>query len=128
MKVWLPEWRVGENQSVPDTAIMEQLQEKAMELEQEIAELQGEIEHVDGDERWRRQHKIYVKQRESLEFRLSYLLNQRKRDQNGQLNEAYLFDQDPEIAELGSELNNLRIKRRIFDYVIEALPDEPLAQ
>jgi hypothetical protein len=32
---------------------------------------------------------------------------------------------DPDIAALGLALNRLRIKRRIFDYIVQALPAEP---
>ena len=33
----------------------------------------------------------------------------------------YLYTPDPEITELGMQLNQLRIKRRIYDHVVEAL-------
>lgn len=33
----------------------------------------------------------------------------------------YLYEPDAEIAEAGLNLNRLRIKRRIFDYVVATL-------
>ena len=69
---------------------------------------------AEGQDRLLLQHRIYVLQRESLEFQLSHLLNQRKLAQDGALDEEYLYEPDAEIAELGLTLNHLRIKRRIF--------------
>ena len=121
VKAALPEWRVGENMGMPDPAVLAQLASKIGALEAQIAELEGQTAVATGDDRLRLQHRSYVLQRESLEFQLSLLLNQRKLAQDGKLNEDYLYEPDAEIAALGLSLNHLRIKRRIFDYVIEAL-------
>jgi hypothetical protein len=55
------------------------------------------------------------------EFRLSVRLNELKLAQQGQLNEVYLFTPDEEVATLGQQLNKLRIKRRIYDYIVAAV-------
>jgi alpha-mannosidase len=117
----LPDWRVGENQGRPDAAIMLQLTVKVEALQAEIIRLEAEMAGVAEQEQLRIQHRIYILQRESLEFQLSHLLNERKLEQDGLLNEDYLYNPDAEIAELGLALNHLRIKRRIFDYVVEVL-------
>jgi hypothetical protein len=62
-----------------------------------------------------------VLKREQVEFQLSHLLNQRKLAENGALRYDYLYEPDAEIAKISLELNKLRIKRRIYDYVIESL-------
>ncbi len=59
--------------------------------------------------------------REELERRLSHLLNERKLAEDEPLRQGYLYEVDEEIAGLGLALNKLRIKRRIFDYVAQAL-------
>jgi hypothetical protein len=64
------------------------------------------------------QHRYYILKREQYEVRLSAQLNRHKLMSPGN---AYLYTPDPEIAELGTQLNQLRIKRRIYDYVVEAL-------
>jgi alpha-mannosidase len=117
----LPQWRVGENQGRPDESIMARLAADVAVMNGEIAELEGKLTAAEGAEKLLIQHRIYVLQRESLEFQLSHLLNERKLEQNGALNWDYLYEPDAEIAELGLALNKLRIKRRIYDYVVEAV-------
>ena len=46
-------------------------------------------------------------------------LNNLKLAAQGQLSEAYLYEPDAQVADIGFELNQLRIKRRIFDYIVE---------
>jgi alpha-mannosidase len=117
----LPEWRVGENEGRPDKAIMAKLAEDVVGLNAEIADLEQKMSMTNGNEKLFLQHRIYVLQRESLEFQLSHLLNERKLEQDGALNKDYLYELDGEIAELGLALNRLRIKRRIYDYVVEVV-------
>jgi hypothetical protein len=120
LRAVFPEWRVGKNRGRPDPAIMVGLEHKVAERQAEIARLKKKMADAEGTERLLIQHRIYVLQREGLEFQLSYLLNERKLLQDGSLNEAYLYEPDAEIAEMGLALNRLRIKRRIYDYVVEA--------
>ncbi|MCB0147677.1 MAG: hypothetical protein KDE01_08500, partial [Caldilineaceae bacterium] len=68
-----------------------------------------------------REHHRYVLERELAELRLSLLLNERKLAEGETPSHAYLYDPDDEIAAAGLALNRLRIKRRIFDYVVAAL-------
>jgi hypothetical protein len=75
----------------------------------------------DGIARLRLQHQLYIVQRESAEARFSLLLNQRKLAESETQRRQSLYEPDPEIAAIGLELNQLRIKRRIFDYVVAAL-------
>ncbi|WP_420632238.1 hypothetical protein [Candidatus Leptofilum sp.] len=116
-----PRWRVGQNESVPDTAVLDQLQAKIKKLEAEIAAAQSQLEQCQGKEKLRWQHRIYILDRERLEFKLSHLLNTRKLASNGENDYNYLYEPDDEIAEIGIALNRLRIKRRIFDYVATVL-------
>jgi alpha-mannosidase len=114
-------WRVGPNAGRPDPAVVATLEAKSALLAAQAAKVAAEVEHASGSARLRLQHRTYVLQRESMESRLSWLLNQRKLETDGSLREAALYQLDEEIAEIGLALNQLRIKRRIFDYVVAAL-------
>lgn len=114
-----PVWRVGENHGLPDTAVMDKLARDIDVLEADIQAVERDLAGATGSARLRLQHRLYVLQREQAEFRLSLLLNRRKLAEQGALRDAYLYEPDPEIAEVGQQLNALRIKRRIFDYVIQ---------
>ena len=60
-----------------------------------------------------------VVERELLELRLSRELNERLLHSTDEVSIG--DDPDPVIAGLGSRLNDLRVKRRIYDYVAQAL-------
>lgn len=117
-----PIWRVGDDVSRPDAAILAGLAAKraaladaARGVEEEIATAATE------EERLRLQHRFYVLAREEAELRLSLLLNRRRLAEDAAAHRRSLSTPDPEVAAVGLELNRLRIQRRIFDYVIAAL-------
>jgi hypothetical protein len=113
---------VGPDGALPQEGILAGLEGKIAALEAEAAALATQIAAAtDGGARLRLQHRYYVVKRESVELRLSLLLNRRRLAEGGTLRGAALYEPDPEIAAVGLELNQLRIKRRIFDYVIAAL-------
>ncbi len=116
-----PSWRVGENHGAPDPAVLEELRGKIAAIDEQLKELQTQMQRErDEASRLRLQHRIYALQREQAEFRLSLVLNQRKLTLDKD-HHAYLFQPDEEIAAIGLELNRLRIKRRIYDYVVASL-------
>ena len=117
-----PEWRVGDNNGLPDPNVIEQLETKIVGLELQVAQVEEEWRNESGRERYLVRHRYYMLKRELYELRLSALLNRRKLDVRGRLDHDYLYALDPEIAELGAQLNELRIKRRIYDYVIGVRP------
>ncbi len=115
-------WRVGPNRACPDPAVLAELEERVRRLAQEAEEVEARIAaEEDETARLRLTHRRYVLRREEAEYRLSLLLNRRKLAQGGVSTPEDLFTPDPEIAVLGRELNQLRVKRRIFDYVVAAL-------
>ena len=117
-----PVWRVGDNKGLPETAVLDQLNDKIAARESQLQETEAQMAaSEDETERLRLQRRWYVLKREQVEFKLSHLLNQRKLAENGVLRYGYLYEPDEEIAEVSLELNNLRIKRRIYDYVVESL-------
>ncbi len=116
-----PEWRVGENHGLPDEGEIGRLHEKAAQSQAAKEQAEADLLSATGDARYRFQHRVYVHHREMLEYQLSARLNELKLAQNGNTDQAYLYEQDPLVAKIGWELNQLRIKRRIYDYVVAAL-------
>ncbi len=117
-----PSWRVGDNHGAPDPAVLEQLQHKIAAIDEQLEAIQTQVQDEEDEAaRLRLQHRTYVLARERAEFRLSLVLNQRKLSLDQDRRHAYLFQPDEEIAAIGLELNRLRIKRRIYDYVVAAL-------
>ena len=116
-----PAWRVGDNHGRPDPDIIAQLTENIAALEQKLAGIEAALAQATGRDRYLLEHQTYVIKREICEYQLSARLNQLKLAAGGQLSEDYLFAPDTDITRIGLQLNRLRIKRRIFDYVIEAV-------
>ncbi|MDQ4077871.1 MAG: hypothetical protein M3220_16695 [Chloroflexota bacterium] len=116
-----PPWRVGDNHGLPDPRIIERLREKIAQLEGRLEQIEEQLTRATGNERYFLQHRYYVIKRELYEYRLSVRLNELKLAMQGELSEAYLFTSDEQVAELGLQLNQLRIKRRIYDYIVEAV-------
>lgn len=111
--------RVGPSRSRPDPAVLEKMERRIRGLTEEIARNGEALEASDGRERLRLQHRHYVLDRERLELALSLTLNRRLAESNG---EVSIGDEpEPDIADLGWSLNELRIQRRIYDYVVQAL-------
>jgi hypothetical protein len=118
-----PRWRVGPNTGRPDPAVLALFEAKASALRAEVAAAEAELAAAQGSERLRRQHRYYVLKRECVEVEFSLLLNRRKLADPATPRDDDDEQPDPEIAALGLELNRLRIKRRIFDYIVQALPE-----
>jgi hypothetical protein len=112
---------VGKNKGLPDPDIIRLLEAKIAGLKSRLGQVEEQLNRTDGDDRFLLQHRYYVLKREQYELRLSALLNQRKLAMQGRLDDEYLYAPDPEIVELGAQLNELRIKRRIYDYVVEVV-------
>jgi alpha-mannosidase len=112
-----PRWRVSENQGRPDPVVLAQLEARAAALEAQSTEVKAKLGGAEGNERLRLLHRYYVLQREAVEAAFSLLLNQKGWAEDG------VDRVDEEVAALGLRLNQLRIKRRIFDYVAQALKD-----
>jgi alpha-mannosidase len=117
----LPNWRVGENKGLPDPEIIKQIERKIAQLEVETDLLTEQLTDAQGLERHHIKYRYYLHMRELYELKLSAELNKRKYALQGELDHDYLFSPDPEIGSLGEQLNELRIKRRIYDYVVRAI-------
>lgn len=114
-------WRVGPNHGLPDPPIVEQLKERCDRLESELAATTEQLNGVRGNERHLLQHRCYVLERELYEYRLSARLNELKLAAQGRITEDYLYTRDEAVTTIGLRLNQLRIKRRIYDYVVQML-------
>ncbi|MFT5193352.1 MAG: alpha-mannosidase [Cellvibrionaceae bacterium] len=116
-----PVVRIGHNQGLPDQAIVDELKAKIEVLKVSAADARQRMAGAVGNQKLRVEHEVYVHERELHEFLLSAKLNELKIAQAGKLDYAYLYELDPDIADIGFKLNQLRIKRRIFDYVVTAI-------
>jgi len=116
-----PDWHVGPDQGLPDPLVIDNLKERILQLERQVEETAEKLSRAGSQERYRWQHQIYVLQRELLEYRLSARLNEMKLATQGQITREYLYQPDEEIATIGRQLNQLRIKRRIYDYIVQVI-------
>lgn len=116
-----PAPRVGKNRALPDEAIIAKLHALVAEKTALLEEAQARLAYATGNNIHLVQHEVYIHHREQLEYRLSARLNELKLSMNGEISEAYLYEPDNEVVEIGWKLNQLRIKRRIYDYVAAAL-------
>jgi alpha-mannosidase len=126
----LPQWHVGQNHGLPDLAALAVIGRKITSLEAQIGKVKSRLVLIqntgegDQDLRLRLEHRYFVLLREQLEYKLSLLLNERKLEYCGIVPLDALIKVDPEIEAIGKELNLARIKRRIYDYVVQALEDK----
>ncbi len=111
--------RVGPSRSHPDGDVLAAMEHRIHLLAEEIARNGESLAASKGREQLHLQHRHYVLDRERLELKLSLTLNRRLADSTGEVSIG--DDPEPDIAELGWSLNELRIQRRIYDYVVQAL-------
>ncbi|WP_419944454.1 hypothetical protein [Candidatus Poriferisodalis sp.] len=112
--------RGGRSRSMPDEQIVTALDERAAQLSAEAAEVRASLAGLGGNQYHLAVHQALVCERESHELALSAAFNRRRLDHP----EAEVSLPDTEvqnIAELGRSLNELRIRRRIYDYVAELI-------
>lgn len=112
--------RVGPSRSKPDPVELQKLEDRISYLEEQLIENATAREAAQpGTEAHRLEHYEYVLDRERLELTLSLELNRRRLNTDDEV--SIPDDPDPVIASIGADLNDLRIKRRIWDYVVQAL-------
>ncbi len=116
-----PAWRVGKNKGRPDPEVLQAIEAKITRHKMQLSQITEQLKGAKEDNLLSLQHRYYVLKRELYELRFSLLLNQRKLAMQGKLDYEYLYALNPEVAELGKQLNELRIKRRIYDYVVKAI-------
>ncbi|MFQ5615809.1 MAG: hypothetical protein ACE5GO_05035, partial [Anaerolineales bacterium] len=102
-------WRVGSNQGLPDSQIIQQLNDKIAQLKKRIAEIAIALDQTEGKTHYILQHQSYMLKRELYEYRLSVRLNELKLAVGGRLQYEYLYQPDEEVAAIGWKLNRLRI-------------------
>ena len=115
----LPSVRVGLSRSKPDPSVLAELETHRAALQREMAQVADQLTTADGADRYRLTHREVVLAREEAEVALSLELNRRLAVSDDIV--SIPDDIDPEIAALGAHLNDLRVKRRIYDYVVQAL-------
>lgn len=111
--------RAGVSRSRPAEVELANLDERIDGLAADLTQILGDLERVDGTEKYVLTHRQYVVERELLELRLSRELNERLLHSTSEV--SIPDEADPIITDLGVALNDLRVKRRIYDYVVQAL-------
>lgn len=112
--------RGGRSRSMPDPGIVQTLLRRAEQLWAEASEIRESLEKLDGDSCHLAVHQALIRERESLELKLSAAFNQCRLDRPDA--DVCLPDVAlPAVAELGRSLNERRIERRIYDYVAELI-------
>jgi len=108
-------------QGMPDAKTIGKIQEQIAQLERRLEQTEDQLNQATGNDRYFLQHSYYMLKRELYEYRLSAQLNTLKLAMQNRLSYEYLYTQDDEVAEIGWQLNQLRIKRRIYDYIVQAV-------
>ncbi len=111
--------RVGPSRSRPEATILRDLEERIDGLAADLARNEAELAAATEADRYGLTHREYVLDRERLELMLSLELNRRRAATDDEV--SIPDSPDPVIAKIGAELNDLRVKRRIWDYVVQAL-------
>jgi hypothetical protein len=112
---------VDDNRGLPTVKVLAELEQLIAASEAGMKSAENSLATAEGNDRYIYQREIYVHHREMLEYQLSHRLNELKLELNGKVTDAYLYEPDPTVAKIGYLLNQLRIKRRIYDYVVAAL-------
>lgn len=112
-----PRQRVGMNHGHPSKKRIDELKKKIVQMEFQLMRAEEEVEHSNRETLYCLKYAYHLLQRELYELRLSVMLNEKKIAASRTSNDAYLYNPDPDIAQLGLKLNESRIKRRIYDYV-----------
>jgi len=114
-----PEYPAGPDNSKPDPDGMAQLELMHQRLKGELDSLTAILEAYGEDAPSRLQHRYYVIARECMEAQLSLLWNHRRAERDGAVTEEYATHVDAEIYKLATEYNDIRIMRRMYDYIID---------
>ena len=113
--------RAGLSRSRPAPDVMRLLEERTEELRAGLAETTHALTTATGADSYRLTHRSTVFERELLEVELSYELNQRLAESVAEV--SIPDEADPTIGDIGRRLNDLRVQRRIYDYVVQALAE-----
>lgn len=114
-----PTVRVGPSRSKPAFDVLVEMASRRRILREQMDEVGRLLVDAEGDELYRLTHREVVLAREEAEVALSLELNRRLVVSTAIV--SIPDEVDPVIAELGSRLNDLRVRRRIYDYVVQAL-------
>lgn len=106
-----PEFPVGEDESTLDEKEIERMRNLISEFQSEVDALERNLNDLEGLEYHRNKHRSLSLSRTILEMKLSILLNEIR---YGLRELKY-----EELRDLVFELNKMRSKRRIYDYILE---------
>ena len=116
-----PVWRVGPNQGSPDPEVIQQLEDNITRCQTQLEGISKARKAARGREQYLLEHQASILEREILEYQLSVRLNEIQLMLAEKGASEALFTPDELVADIGWQLNQARIKRRIFDYVVQTL-------
>jgi len=99
-------WDIGEDRSVPDPKIIEEMREQMVKLEREGMDLLALGKTKNGLEKYEMLFKAYKRLREALELKLSIAQNEGKSEE--------------ERMKIAKRLNEMRVKRRSVELMLSA--------
>lgn len=114
-------WRIGNNHGCQTGLSSPNSNSLIADLRAQITILEAKLTQSTGQDHYRVEHQLFAGKRECYEYLLPVRLNEPKLVARGRLLPEYLFELDEQVAEIRFELNQLRIKRRIYDYIVESL-------
>ncbi len=114
-----PKVRVGPSRSKPAPRVMAEIADRIAKLGSELAVVNEKLPAAEGNDKYLLRHQTYVLEREQAEMALSLEFNKRLAASTQVV--SIPDETDDTIAALGVHLNDLRVKRRIYDYVVQAM-------
>lgn len=115
--------RVGRDETRSDERYIQKLYELEKDLAGRLEAIEGRL-NIESASPTVLKHHYFVVARELCEARLSLALNRLRDRYFDRLSPEYLFEKDAEIERLTTELNELRSKRRMYDYIVGVFEQE----
>ncbi|MEA3357202.1 MAG: hypothetical protein U9Q67_02110 [Patescibacteria group bacterium] len=113
----LPKVRVGRSNSLPSKSAVDYLRKEIKKYKRQIRGLRKELRTVKGKELHKLESEVYTLSRSMYELILSKYVAERQIKTGNKLTKKHVYEYDRKIAKIGKKLNDLRIIKRIYDYV-----------
>lgn len=119
-----PQFPTGTDISLPEKSSMSVLSERYKTLKTKKKELQKKIKTYKDNAPYTLVHEYYVVAREAMEAYISYLWNKKRAKRGKKITKHYAFKINKKMYKLTKEYNDLRIMRRMYDYIVDIAKEE----